>query len=77
MTHFVAAREILDRQKDQGNEERVRLLVGVAEMAAQSDKLDEAEQCLQEALKLIGEREHLWWRPQALVLARDGAETKG
>ena len=66
MTHFVAARELLDRQKDQGSEERVRLLVGVGEMAAQTDKLEEAEQCLVEAVKLIGQREHWWWRPQAL-----------
>ena len=66
MVHFVADQEILDRQKEQGSGERVRLLVGVAEMAAQSDKLAEAEQCWQEASRLIAEREYLWWRPQAL-----------
>lgn len=66
MTHFVAAQEIIEKQADQGSEERVRLLVSVAEMAAQSDKLDVAEHCLQEGLKLIEEREHYWWRPQAL-----------
>lgn len=64
--HFVAAQEILDKQADKGSEERVRMLVSVAEMAAQSNKLDEATYCLAEALRLIEERDYLWWRPQAL-----------
>ena len=64
--HFVLAQDMMEKQGEQFREEKVRLLIGVGEMAVQTDRLDEAWHCLREALLVIEEKELNWWRPHAL-----------
>ncbi len=63
--HFVLARDMIEKQGEQFREEKARLLIGVGEMAVQTDRLEEARHCLVEALAIIEEKELHWWRPLA------------
>jgi len=57
------AQELMIPLSDSNSEARVRLLIGLGQMALEHQKVETAQDCFVEALELVEEKEIAWWRP--------------